>query len=307
MNRILSLLPLLALPLFAGPVEFGREQANAAIAARGLKLLIETELNLDPPGTFRIVTLRSGARVSGGDLRGLMYGLLEAAVQIRATGQIKAVTFKPTIRQRAVRMAPSDADLAAPDYFLADRWRNYFRMLAENRINRFVLVLPPDRSDLDRIRFLSSTATDYGVDFILGIRGPLGDPKIQGKLRELLDESVLVRGIQLQPANEPVDFYLNSVFSVIKGTGRRVTLDLHASESRPQLALAAIGLGIPLTLPPGAKLGNAEHEFHTLLPADGIGRIKALAAGVTAVEVEAPSGQPVENRRFYEALNQEIP
>lgn len=295
--------------LRAGPVEFGREQVHRAIFDRGLKLSVETELNLDPPGTFRIVPLRTGVRVSGGDLRGLMYGLLEAASQLRETGKIKAVTFKPALEQRGVRMAPSEMELSSPDYFRAERWRTFFRMLALNRLNRFTLVLPPSRIELDRVRFLSSTANEYGVDFVLGIRGPLSGAGLQTQLRELLDESVLVRGIQIQPAGEPVDFYLNVVFDVIKRTGRRVVLDLHGVESRPELALAAIGLGIPLTLPPGSRLGNVPVERHTLIPApdpeEGTEsvrlRIQSLvAAGVTSVEIDAPSALPDQYPRFYQ-------
>jgi len=307
--RMSALLLLMTTGLLAGPVEFGREQLTTAINDKGLKFSIETELNLDPPGTFRIIPLLRGVRVSGGDLRGLMYGLLEATLQIRNTGKFAAATFKPVLLQRGVRMTPSDTELAAPDYFLADRWRNYFRMLAQNRINRFAMVLPPAAAELERIRFLSSTANEYGVDFILGIRGPLGSPALQAQLRELLDESVLVRGVQIQPGSEPIDFYLNVVFNVIKATGRRVTLDLHGSESRPQLPLAAIGLGIPVTLPPGSKLGDADYDVHILIPApdpeEGIEsvrvRIKALVAtGINAFEIDAPSAQPEQHPRFYQ-------
>jgi hypothetical protein len=104
---------------------------------------------------------------------------------------------------------------------------------------------------------------------------------------------------------------LNDVFSVIKQTGRRVTLDLHASEARPQLALAAIGLGIPLTVPPGGKLGNADHDLHTFISDGAIeslpARMKALlAAGTTAIEIDAPSAQPGENPRFYQTLSEAI-
>ena len=313
LSRLCCLFLLSAVGLLAGPVEFGREQLNTALGEKGLKLTIETELNLDPPGTFRILPLRLGARVSGGDLRGLMYGLLETASQIRDTGKIKAVTFKPALQQRGVRMLPSDAELAAPDYFTGDRWRNFFAMLARDRLTRFVLVLPPSSTDLERIRFLSSTASEYGVDFILGIRGPLGDPALQTHLRELLDESVLVRGIQIQPASESMDFYLSVVFNVIKQTGRRVTLDLHGSEARPQLPLAAIGLGIPLTLPPGSKLGEAGYDLHTLIsapdPEEGIdvvrSRIKRLVdRGVTAFEIDAPSAQPDQHAGFYQTWGQ---
>lgn len=304
------LLLLLAIAgLRAGPVEFGREQLHQAIFDRGLKLSVETELNLDPPGTFRILPLRAGLRVSGGDLRGLMYGLLEAASQLRETGRVKATTFKPALQQRGVRMAPSDAELSSPDYFLADRWRTFFRMLAMNRLNWFTLVLPRNRVELDRIRFLSTTANEYGVDFVLGIRGPLGGDGFGTQLRELLDESVLVRGVQIQPAGEPVEFYLNVLFDAIKRTGRRVVLDLHGAESRPELALAAVGLGIPLTLPPGTRLGSVSVERHALIAAPDSeermesvrSRIQSLvAAGVTAIEIDAPSAQPDQHTRFYQ-------
>ena len=307
-NRLWGFL-LTAGALIAGPVEFGREQAHKAILDRGLKLSLETELNLDKPGTFRIVPLRSGARISGGDLRGLMYGLLEVADQVRDTGKIAAKTFRPALQQRGVRMLPTDVELAAPDYFLSTRWTNFFRMLAQHRINRFTLVLPPAAAELDRVRFLSTTASEHGVDFILGIRGPLGGPELQTQLRELLDESVQIRGIQIQPASEPVDYYLNVVFNAIKQTGRRVTLDLHGSESRAALPLAAIGLGIPLTMPPGNKLGEADYDLHTWIaagdPAEGIEsvrtRIKAMVgAGVTAFEIDTPSAQPDQFPRFYQ-------
>ena len=64
----------------AGPVDFGKAEFDAALAERKLKLRVDTELSLDPPETFRITLYKTGvARVTGGDLRGLMYGLIEAA------------------------------------------------------------------------------------------------------------------------------------------------------------------------------------------------------------------------------------
>ena len=75
----------------AGPVDFGKAELDAAVAERKLKLHVDTELSLDPPETFRITLYKTGlARVTGGDLRGLMYGLIEASEQIRATGRLKA-------------------------------------------------------------------------------------------------------------------------------------------------------------------------------------------------------------------------
>src|SRR4051812_3172377 len=69
----------------AGPVEFGKAQLDTAMAARfpKYKPKVIAELNTDPPETFRIEPYTAGgAHVTGGDLRGLMYGLLAAADQI---------------------------------------------------------------------------------------------------------------------------------------------------------------------------------------------------------------------------------
>src|SRR5689334_7732064 len=68
----------------AGPVDFGKAELDAALAERKLKLRVDTELSLDRPETFSITLYKTGvARITGGDLRGLMYGLMEAAEQIR--------------------------------------------------------------------------------------------------------------------------------------------------------------------------------------------------------------------------------
>lgn len=80
----------------AGPVEFGLRAYDAAVAARNLKWKVKYELTLDPPETFRIEPYKvGGAHVTGGDLRGLMYGLLEAADQMRSTGHLKQVHAEP--------------------------------------------------------------------------------------------------------------------------------------------------------------------------------------------------------------------
>ena len=88
----------------AGPVEFGLAEYNAAVASRNLKWKVKYELSLDPPETFRIEPYKyGGAHVTGGDLRGLMYGLLEAADQVRSTGHLEA-SFRrrpPLLARRA--------------------------------------------------------------------------------------------------------------------------------------------------------------------------------------------------------------
>jgi len=73
----------------AGPVDFGKAELDAALAERKIKLRVDTELSLNPPETFSITLYKTGMiRVTGGDLRGLMYGLIEASEQIRADGHL---------------------------------------------------------------------------------------------------------------------------------------------------------------------------------------------------------------------------
>src|SRR5205814_6578849 len=99
----------------AGPVDFGKAEFDAALAERKLKIRVDTELSLDPPETYRIALYKTGvARVTGGDLRGLMYGLIEAAGQIRAAGHLKTTSGKPDNSVRGVRMALRAYDLTQP-------------------------------------------------------------------------------------------------------------------------------------------------------------------------------------------------
>jgi len=121
----------------AGPVEYGLAELNAAMAARNLKGKNKAELSLDPPESFRIEPYSSGgAYITGGDVRGLMYGLLEAAGQIRATGRFAKAHGEHAAALRGVHIE-LDADLErAPEEF----WRSYFQMLARNRFNRAHIV-----------------------------------------------------------------------------------------------------------------------------------------------------------------------
>ena len=71
----------------ASPVDFGKAELDAAVAERKIRLHVDTELSLNPPETFSITLYKTGlARITGGDLRGLMYGPIEASEQIREKG-----------------------------------------------------------------------------------------------------------------------------------------------------------------------------------------------------------------------------
>ncbi len=232
----------------AGPVDFGKAELDAALAERKLKFHVDTELSLDPPETFSITLYKTGmVRITGGDLRGLMYGLIEASEQIRATGRLKAASGKPATPVRGVRMALRSYDLTQPWFTADDRWRAYFQTLARARLNRLTVALPLADADIERLRTLSETAAEYGVEFVLGIRHLTGDPQeLYARLRGILDNCPLIRGVQIEAGDEPVQLYQEGVFKALHESGRRVTLDLRGVEDRPDLLRAAGASGAPL-------------------------------------------------------------
>ncbi|MEO8098774.1 MAG: hypothetical protein ABI811_13815 [Acidobacteriota bacterium] len=293
--------------LYAGPVDFGKSELQTALGARGMVMSIETEINLDQPETYRIAVVKGASvRVSGGDLRGLMYGLIEASEQIRNEGKFTAKSAQPGLSHRGVRLAASDADLAQPAFYSTDRWLAFYQMLARNRVNRFTLVLPSERMELDRIRFLSRTANEFGVDFVLGVRPPLGNRSLYAQLRKVLDECVLVRGIEVQIGREPVEFFRTVVFPALQESGRRVALDLHGAETRPDVIRAAKAMGLVLDVTGRASSAPADFkslDFHALIAADAAvpeadpvrTRLTSIAnTGAAGFEIDLP-GPNIEN------------
>ncbi len=307
----------------AGPAEFGLAELNAALSARNLKWKPKTELSLDPPETYRIEPYTAGgAHITGGDLRGLMYGLLEAADQVRATGRLTSSRGVPATSMRGIRIFVRDTDLEAPWYSSEDFWRGYFKMLASDRFNHLTLIFvsphlaPPypywlavenfsavrvpgltaDRRDrsLRTLRFISQTAAEFGVDFILGIREQSVPSIVEGlttfnigrythdALRKLLAACPLIRGIQIQPdfetganSDRQVAFYRDSVFRALHEAGHRVTLDPLGLLRQPSFLRAAEQAGVALRLSsmawpggfeidPPFEAGNWESDRHPL-------------------------------------------
>jgi hypothetical protein len=248
-TSVALLLAVAVLARAAGPVDFGNAELNAALAERKLKLHVDTELSLNPPETFSITLYKTGlARITGGDLRGLMYGLVEASEQIRATGKLKAATGKPATAIRGVRMTLRTYDLTQPWFTSDEQWRGYFQTLARARLNRISLMISLADADIERLRMLSETAAEYGVDLVLGIRHLEGDPQqVYTRLRGILDNCLLIRGVQIEAGDEPVQLYQLGVFKALRESGRRVPLDLRNVEDRPDLVRAAAGSGTPLS------------------------------------------------------------
>ncbi len=186
------------LTAWGGPVEFGLSELRRAAEERGLNpalVRVRAELNAEAPESFRI----SPGLITGGDLRGLMYGLLEAAEQIRETGRFTATQGRPATPIRGIRWFLHNRDLEQDWYYSRQYWRDFFALLARCRFNRFNLVFahqtnylaPPypfwlaleqfpeiraraltaieRERNLEMLRFISDTAAEHGIDFTLGI------------------------------------------------------------------------------------------------------------------------------------------
>src|SRR5579871_1807498 len=256
----------------AGPVDFGMAELNSALASRKLKTKMTVDLSTDPPETYRIEPYRAGgAHISGGDLRGLMYGLLDAAEQIRATGRLKQSHGVPARTLRSIRVVLHSADFESSWYYSEDFWRAYFQMMARNRFNRINLVFADRSPDLMRrygmLRFISQTATDHGIDFALGLPDPalLPSPEVLDNggagnpsgdsLATLLVACPMVRSVQIlgdaEPSSSgghPFEFYRDNVLQPLHEAGRRVALDLRSGPGQSELIKAAEDLGLALRL-----------------------------------------------------------
>jgi hypothetical protein len=183
----------------AGPLEFGMAEYRKALEARGLspernQILTEFSMVLSGDG-FSI----TGNIIRGGSQRGLMYGLLEAAEQIRRLGHLAPAKVDPPNQMRGIRWFLHNEELERGWYYDHDHWRAFFEMLARNRYNRFNLVFahqtdylaPPypfwvevpefpqvrakgvtaeqRARNLEALKFIAQTANEYGIDFTLGV------------------------------------------------------------------------------------------------------------------------------------------
>ncbi|HEY1756554.1 MAG TPA: hypothetical protein VGG72_14225 [Bryobacteraceae bacterium] len=234
---------LLASSVFGGPVDFGMAELNAAIDARNFKYKpkIQAELDIQAPETFRIEPYAAGGgHITGGDLRGLMYGLLEAAEQMRSTGRLKLSHGAPALALRGIRVTGQpDAPWFPSDEF----WQNYFAGMARDRFNRLELVFEsaPAPEALPALRSIAQHAAQYGIDLAIG----LGFPDTQ-VIAHLLGSCPSVRIVVLHHpegmANEP------ELLQILHDAGRRVVLELPDNPDTAGLIEAAGQQGAPLRL-----------------------------------------------------------
>src|SRR5580658_5860145 len=236
---------------YAGPVDFGMAELNAAIAARNFKYKpkIQAELDIQAPETFRIEPYAAGgAHITGGDLRGLMYGLLEAAEQMRTTGRLKQTHGAPALSLRGIRVtAEAQANWFASGPTSDEFWQHYFAGMARDRFNRlevaFTSVPGPDA--IPALRTIAQTAMQYGVDLAIGLAAP--DPIL---IQLLLAGCPSVRAIVLRREAFHGDAAPDAaaLLKVLHDAGRRVVLELPDNENTAGLIEAAGSQGAPLRL-----------------------------------------------------------
>jgi hypothetical protein len=187
-----------AAPLLASPVDFAKTELQRALAARRLSPdspEFQTRLVPGKPECYQV----TGQGITGSDERGLMYGVLEAAEQIRTSGRTTNTSACPEVAMRGIRYFLHNQDLEQNWYYSHDYWDEYFSMLAKDRFNRFNLVFahqtnylaPPypfwlqlpefpqirvpgltaeqRNKNIETLRYISQAAADHGIDFTLGI------------------------------------------------------------------------------------------------------------------------------------------
>jgi hypothetical protein len=260
----------LCAPAFAGPVEFGVAEFNAALASRELKWKIKYEVTLDPPESYRIEPYKyGGAHITGGDLRGLMYGLLDAADQIRATGHLKQTQSAPAIRWRGARMLVHASQIDGFD------WELYFNTLARDRFNRFTLVfLDSPYGCAPKLASISQLAAEFGIEFTLGIwehQPSTSAQQVRDSLRQLLEHCPLIRTLQIRSDSKDFAFYREAFVNTLHEMGRRVAIDprgaLAAAEFVKSIGDSGAALWMqPVAWPPGFEVDlPVNFKSHALL------------------------------------------
>jgi len=320
------LLIALAAPLWAGPVEFGMAEVQRAIEARGLPpraIRFNTEISLDAPETYQITPFA----ISGGDLRGLMYGLLTAADQIRDTGHLARAKGAPAVPLRSVQRTISAAELDQEWCSSHEYWKGYVAMLARNRFNRLALILPAQnqRSD-DLLRLVSQLAAEYAVDLALGIRPQALAPEA---LKNALAACPALRSIEILGSADAPPGWPRDLLRVAGDAGRRIAVDLRAAdpsildaarEAHVAVRISAPygpgGLGRPYQPPEGLLDRPRFYDVYWDLTTNGIRRwllwgdpefVRRAAttlalAGSTGFEIDAPGWKDFDRHWLFYLL-----
>jgi dipeptidyl aminopeptidase/acylaminoacyl peptidase len=154
--RLLLLFPLLAtcgapaqvtveLPENAPPMlEFAKREILEATRDFEASLRVTTRQGAGGAESFRTLVEGDTVTVEAGDARGLMYGLLDVAEQLRIGGSVQGRDERPFLRYRMIKFNPplkGNTYLSAEDransawFFDLEYWDRFFSMMARARYN----------------------------------------------------------------------------------------------------------------------------------------------------------------------------
>jgi hypothetical protein len=254
--------------------------------------------------------------IAGSDDRGLLYALTDAARQIENAGKatpainaIAEVSESPEAPVRSMIMFLHNEADEKDWYYSKEYWNSYFEMLATNRWNTFNLVFSHQTAylapmypfhvqveshpevkvegltdaqrqrNLDMLRYISSTAKEYGLDFTLSIwqqiawatthavAGQSQKSSVSGyseanmtdytyhALKKILHECPGITGVQLRMNYESgvnfeiqTAFFRDAVFRAAKESGRPVLIELRDIGLLKETLDAAMATGLPLRI-----------------------------------------------------------
>ena len=224
---------LIAVPLQAeGPVDFGMAELKSVIEERGLnpnsfKVSVEYSMALPAEG-FQI----QGLIIRGGSRRAVMYGLLEAADQLRERKSLAGMKAAPKFDIRAVRLVADAEMLARPE----KDWNELFTKLARARFNRLRLEMPALSTEREqRLARIAHLAEEHAVDLALNL-----DEIDASLLLKLLGESIAFKAVQVPPTA------VQAAMTTLSEAGRYVSLDVAAESLTSEVRQAAQELHVPL-------------------------------------------------------------
>ena len=290
-SRALACVCAFAAAACASPVDFGMAELNAAIASRDFKYApkVMAELDLQAPETYRIEPYAAGGgHITGGDLRGLMYGLLEAAEQMRSTGHLKQSHGAPALALRGLRIAAKpEAEWFRSTAF----WTHFFEEMARDRFNRLEVSFDsaPSAEIAATVRAITDEAQHYAVEVAVGFNEP-NPPAIGGLLRNC----PAIRAVVLH-GNAMLDE--SQLLRTLQDSGHRVVLELADSENFAGLIENAGQSGAPLRLfAPfdGSAVNPRPRDLYLEMdPSQGSDAVSTISGA--GFEIAAPlgeSGQP---------------
>ncbi|MFN7937588.1 MAG: hypothetical protein U0R19_29940, partial [Bryobacteraceae bacterium] len=292
MNHLLAMVVTGAQLCAAGPAEFGWAQLRKAAEERGIAARY-LPLEADVSSTLKAEAFDlQPSRISGGDLRGVMYGLLEAAEQIRATGKVVKTKSEPAVLLRGVRLELEPAVFAEDWFHSRAFWSSYFAGLAQARINRLQLEFSrPPFPYLMRLPLFDSISVENLTPFARG-RNQDAIKQIAGLAIEFaVDLAVGIRSFET-PA-DVIGLTLDRRVPYLRSALETMLADVHAiralavqapSDLTEPLAAAITSVGRLVTIEsPGNPFHANWRAVQELGPHETMPPVSSLTAGKTAV------------------------